>query len=93
MAFDDQPPMVVDALESNTNRDWETSVKDAVRTVKATLPVAGAGQHTLKIWMVDPGVVLQRIIVDLGGLRPSYLGPPESYLSAEPAVAEPGIKK
>jgi hypothetical protein len=28
--------------------------------------------------MVTPGVVVERIIVDTGGLRPSYLGPPES---------------
>jgi hypothetical protein len=28
--------------------------------------------------MVDPAVVLQKIIVDLGGLKPSYLGPEET---------------
>lgn len=29
--------------------------------------------------MVDPGITLQKIFMDLGGLKPSYLGPPESY--------------
>jgi hypothetical protein len=78
MAFDDQAPVIVDALEHATNHDWEASVRDSVRTVKAALSVAQPGRHTLKVWMVDPGVVIQKFIVDLGGLRPSYLGPPES---------------
>jgi hypothetical protein len=63
----------------NGNREWEQSVKDASRTIRSSHKLAKAGHHTLKIWMVDPGVVLQKIVVDLGGLRPSYLGPPESY--------------
>jgi hypothetical protein len=32
----------------------------------------------IKFWMVDPGVVLERIVVDMGGVHLSYLGPPES---------------
>jgi hypothetical protein len=37
------------------------------------------GKHTLKVWAVEPGVVFQKIIINLGGLRYSYLGPPESF--------------
>jgi hypothetical protein len=41
-----------------------------------------AGPHTLKIYGVDPGVVLEKIVIDTGGLRPSYLGSPETSASA-----------
>ena len=78
VSFDDEPPQIVDALEHNTQRDWETTVKDAVRKVKSAHTIAGSGYHTLKIRMVDPGIVLEKIVVDMGGVKPSYLGPPES---------------
>jgi len=79
ISFDDEVPQVIDALAQNTAKDWETSVRDSVRKVKSTHSLAGTGYHTLKFWMVDPGVVLQKLVVNLGGVKPSYLGPPESY--------------
>ena len=79
ISFDDQQPQVIDALAHNTQHDWEESVKDSVRDIQSTYTLSGTGYHTLKFWMVDPAVVLQKLIVDLGGLQSSYLGPPESY--------------
>jgi hypothetical protein len=79
IAFDDQPPQIIDALAHNSTEDWATAVKDSVRQVQSEHTLANAGYHTLKFWMVDPGIVLQKLVVNTGGVRPSYLGPPESY--------------
>lgn len=40
--------------------------------------VKKAGKHTLRIRPLDPGLVLQKIFVNMGGMRKSYLGAPET---------------
>jgi hypothetical protein len=84
VSFDDQPPQVVRIVAKNyivaySNNDWQEAVRNNVRKVKSTHTLTDAGYHTLKVWMVDPGIVLQKIVVNTGGVKPSYLGPPESY--------------
>jgi hypothetical protein len=79
ISFDDQPPQVIDALEHNTQQDWERSVRDNVRVIKSKLNLDKPGEHVLKFWMVDPALVLEKIVIDYGGVKQSYLGPPESY--------------
>ncbi len=36
------------------------------------------GRYTLRFRALDTGVVLQKIVIDMGGVKPSFLGPPES---------------
>ncbi|MFI7125109.1 hypothetical protein ACIBQ1_05405 [Nonomuraea sp. NPDC050153] len=49
-----------------------------VSATTTTHTVATPGVHVVRFWMVDPTVVLQRIVVDTGGVPPSCPGPPES---------------
>ena len=78
VSVDDGPRAVVDGLEHNSQKDWEQAVSDGIRRITLSLAIANPGYHTLKIWAVDPGVVLERIVLNHGLLPPSYLGPPES---------------
>lgn len=54
---------------------WYDSVLKNCRVNKSTLYVKKPGKHTLQIRCGDPGVVIQKIVIDLGGLQRSYLGP------------------
>ncbi len=36
------------------------------------------GKHTLRIRPLDPALVIQKIMIDFGGLKPSFLGAPET---------------
>jgi hypothetical protein len=83
IAFDEQSPQVVDALARNSVEDWATSVRDSVRKVRSEHTVTTAGYHTLKFCMIDSGVVLEKLVLNLGGVKPSYLGPPESFRGVE----------
>lgn len=79
LAFDDAAPVVVDALASNSTEEWRRAVSDGVRRVTTRLKVNGAGYHTLRVRMVDPAVVLERVVVSHQPLPASALGPAESF--------------
>ncbi len=84
ISFDDEEPKVITLIPRdydarNGNTDWEQCVSDNSRKGSSFHSISKPGYHTLKIWMVDPGLVLQKIVVNTGGVKPSYLGPPESF--------------
>jgi len=86
VSLDDQAPRVINIHENETQKTWGRSVEDNMRQVMSKWKIAAPGKHILKYWMIDPGIVLQKIIVDAGGLKPSYLGPPES--AHNPAITK-----
>jgi len=56
-----------------------TDVLANLRRCTTTVGIDKPGHHTLTVWMVDPGVVIDKIVLYTGEPRESYLGPPESF--------------
>jgi Gylcosyl hydrolase family 115 C-terminal domain len=79
VSFDDQAPVMVNIQADTTDRAWSQHVSDAIITPVTPLHLDTPGEHVLKFWLVDPGVVLQRLVIAPDELPPSYLGPPESF--------------
>jgi hypothetical protein len=83
VGLDDETPQVVsvDAGLAVPSKPWSQNVLNQTTTGLTTLDVTTPGSHVLKIYMVDAGVVLDKIVMDGGGARPSYLGPTETAVS------------
>jgi hypothetical protein len=79
VSFDEEMPQVVNVHANETQAVWERSVKDGVRVVTSRHVLKQPGSHVLKFWVIDPGLVVEKLLVNTGGVRPSYLGPPESF--------------
>jgi hypothetical protein len=84
VSFDDKSPVVVNITTALNgipmNRSWERNTSDNINLTSSQHTIALAGAHTLKFWMVDPTVILQKLVIDTGGVQASYLGPPESFM-------------
>jgi hypothetical protein len=85
VSIDDGPIQTVDVHANDTIPDWKypqwwnQAVSEHIKKAVSKHIIEKPGTYVLKFWMVDPGLVLQKLIVDMGGMKPSYLGPPESF--------------
>ncbi|RCW36082.1 glycosyl hydrolase 115 family protein [Marinilabilia salmonicolor] len=78
VGFEGEEPVMVNIHEDETHADWQSWVANNVNICSSKHKINQSGNHILKFYMVDPGLVLQKIVIDSGGLKPSYLGPEES---------------
>jgi hypothetical protein len=79
VSIDNEEPQIFSLnKDGNSGGVWNNWVANNVIIKTSSHTIAKAGKHTLKYWMISPAVVLQKLVVDLGGAKPSYLGPPET---------------
>ena len=76
VALDNQPPRLVALEDAQSGSAWAQGVLDEVREASVPLEVPKRGGHVLHVYGLQPGVVIDKLLIDLGGLTPSYLGPP-----------------
>lgn len=57
---------------------WYESVLRNSVVNKSVMHIDAPGLHTLRIRTGDPGMVVQKIVIDFGGMKRSYLGPPST---------------
>jgi Glycosyl hydrolase family 115/Gylcosyl hydrolase family 115 C-terminal domain len=79
VSIDNEPPQIVVLnKEDNQQKIWARWVADNIIIKTTDHIISQPGKHVLHYWMVTPAVVLQKLVFDLGGLKESYLGPPET---------------
>lgn len=84
--FDGEAPVTADALPpdyeggNHSNGPWCRAVMDNAHVSVTRHPLT-AGQHTLRFYGLDAGLVLQKLVLSRGRCRHPVWGPQESFLT------------
>lgn len=82
VSIDNETPQVVSLNKEDNTPVWNNWVANNIIIKTTGHFISQPGKHTIKYWMIDPGIILQKIVVDFGGIKPSYLGPRETIFKS-----------
>ncbi|MFT3866854.1 MAG: glycosyl hydrolase 115 family protein [Nibricoccus sp.] len=83
VALDDGEPQLVELAFKDGSAEWAQGVLDNTRIAQTTLTVPTAGAHTLRVYGLEPGVVIDKFVLFTGEPPRTYLGPPETRMPAK----------
>lgn len=76
ISVDNNDVKVFEQICKEYSLEWKNRVLQNGIEYKTTFPIdPSAKQHRLRLSCGDPGAMIQRIIIDWGGLRKTYVGP------------------
>jgi len=81
IGFDDEKPQIMNLNADSSEKAWAESVANNIKIITSMHEIENEGNHVLKIYAVDPALVLQKIVIETekGKVLESYLGPMQSF--------------
>ncbi len=83
ISTDDETPQIISINKDDKNTGtgiWSKWVSENIIIKRTGHYFLKPGKHIVKYWVVNPGVVLQKLVLDPGGVLSSYFGPPETIV-------------
>ena len=77
VSIDQEKPVIISLNKDDQTGIWNNWVANNIIIKKSEHLIKKPGKHVLKYWMISPAIILQKLVVDFGGLKPSSLGAPE----------------
>jgi len=82
--INDEEPQIICMHEKDIGLDWKypkwwnDAVSNNIRIYETKIKINKIGENILNIGTIDAGIIIQKIVVDTGNLKETYLGPPET---------------
>ena len=87
VSVDDGEPIIIsstatdEGTSAEQNPQWAENLYHQIEKHIVSLSNLSAGNHTLKIWMIDNFISIDKMVIYTNGIPKSELGPDESYHS------------
>ncbi|MGA9638749.1 glycosyl hydrolase 115 family protein [Flavobacterium sp.] len=75
ISVDEESPKMIYVGADIDSDSWRQNVRRNSSIHTSSHYITKPGKHTLKIYYMDPGVVVDKAVLNFGGLKNSYLGP------------------
>lgn len=72
LSLDDGPEQLVDFATVGRSDQWRFNVLSNTAIGEVALKYIAAGPHTIRLTALDPGVIIDRVEIDLDGAMPHY---------------------
>ena len=84
ISIDGQPAFVSQSDHKEYSEPWkDRTLQNGVETIARFAVNKSLPEHTLSLICGDPGMIIQRVVIDWGGLKKTYVGPSVRILSYE----------